>query len=43
YQSVAVDFEGEKLRKGDVWLPEKMDLKVLKEAEKYTINQNKAE
>ncbi|EAS5284189.1 TPA: ArdK family transcriptional regulator [Klebsiella pneumoniae] len=43
YQSLAVDIEGEKLRKVDVWIPEKLALKVLKEAEKYAINQNKAE
>ncbi|MCX8963111.1 ArdK family transcriptional regulator [Erwinia psidii] len=40
YQSVAVNFEGEKLRKVDVWLPEKMALDVLKEAGKYSINQS---
>ncbi|EAM5476635.1 ArdK family transcriptional regulator [Salmonella enterica] len=43
YQSVTVEAEGERLRKVDVWLPEKMALKVLKEAEKYAINQNKTE
>lgn len=43
YQSVTIEAGGEKLRKVDVWLPEAMALKVLKEAEKYAINQNKAE
>ncbi|WP_407213012.1 hypothetical protein [Enterobacter hormaechei] len=43
YQSLAVDIEGEKLRKVDVWIPEKLALKVLKEAEKYAINQSKVE
>ncbi|SFN03839.1 TrfB transcriptional repressor [Izhakiella capsodis] len=40
YLSVAVNFEGEMLRKVDVWLPEKMALDVLKEAGKYSINQS---
>ncbi|WP_208951025.1 TrfB-related DNA-binding protein [Rahnella sp. ChDrAdgB13] len=40
-QSVTVESEGEKLRKVDVWLPENMAINVLKEAEKYSINQRK--
>lgn len=41
YQSITAEADGEKLRKVDVWLPEEMALKVLKEAEKYKINQKK--
>lgn len=43
YQSISVESEGEKMRKVDVWLPEEMALKIMKEAEKYTINQIKEE
>lgn len=41
YQSVTVNAGGEKLKKVDVWLPEEMAISVLKEAEKYAINQTK--
>ncbi|ELT8232555.1 ArdK family transcriptional regulator [Salmonella enterica] len=41
YQSIPVDTDGEKLRLVNVWLPEKMALEVLQEAEKYSINQPK--
>lgn len=43
YQSLTIETEGAKLRKVNVWLPEKLALEVLKKAEKYSINRNKAD
>lgn len=44
YESVTLQTEsGQKLRRVDVWLPEEMAERIIKEAEKYSINRCKTE